>query len=172
MVMAVMAVVVFASGCTSNVYKTYNSNGISFNYPSSWDELSPDQLNLKVQGNTEVLAAVVDPNSVQNNNYQILAFFQQLTTTTSLADATAANVADIQSAGGQLISEKETTINGLSAKDITYTISTTSGVAKTERLVALQDGNNLYYIVCSAPTPDFNAQKSNFDLIVNSFTIE
>ncbi len=167
-----MVVVIFSSGCTNNVYKTFNSNGISFNYPSGWNELSPDQLNVKVQGNTEVLAAVVDPNSIQNNNYQILSFFQQVTTTTSLADATAANKADIQAAGGQVISEKDSTINGLNSKDLVYTTSTPSGVAKKERLVALQDGGNLYYIICSAPLADFDAQQSNFDLIINSFKIE
>ena len=167
-----MAVVIFSSGCTSNDYKTYNSNGIIFSYPSSWGELAPDQLNVKVQGNTQVLASVVDPKSIQNNNYQILVFFQQVTTNISLADATAANKADIQAAGGQVISEKDSTINGVAAKDMVYTISTPSGVAKTERLVALQDSSNIYYIVCSAPTGDFEAQKSNFDLIVNSFKID
>jgi predicted neuraminidase len=167
-----MGVVIFSSGCTNNVYKTYNSNGISFNYPSGWSELSPDKLNVKVQGNTQVLASVVDPASIQNNNYQILAFFQQVTTTTSLADSIAANKADIQAAGGQVISEKDSTINGLAAKDMVYTITTPSGVAKKERLVALQDGSNLYYIICSAPTSDFDAQQSNFDLIVNSFKVE
>ncbi|MBI5458881.1 PsbP-related protein [Methanobacterium sp.] len=165
-------VLAFVSGCTSNVYKTYDNNGISFNYPYGWSELSPDQLSLTVEGNSEVLAAVADPNNVQNDNYQILAFFQHISTTSTLADAISAIKAEIQAAGGQIISEKDRTINGVPANDLVYTISTQSGVAKKERFIALQDNNNLYYIVCSAPTADFDGQQSNFDLIIDSFEIQ
>jgi hypothetical protein len=33
-----------------NSYKTYDSNGISFHYPTGWNEVSPDKLSLTVEG--------------------------------------------------------------------------------------------------------------------------
>ena len=172
LILSIVLVVAFASGCTSNVYKTYDSNGISFHYPYGWSEVSPDQLSLTVEGSSEVLAVVVDPQNIQNNNYQTLVFFQQIPSTGTLDEATASIKAEIQSAGGQIISEKDRTINGVSAKDIVYTISTPSGVAKKERIVTFQDVTNRYYIVCSAPTADFDGQQSNFNLIIDSFEIQ
>nr|WP_255553879.1 PsbP-related protein [Methanobacterium subterraneum] len=102
-----------------------------------------------------------------------MVFFQQIPTTGSLAVATASLKTQIQAVGwGQVISETDRTINGVSAKDMVYSISTTSGVAKKERIIAMQDSSNRYYIVCSAPTADFDRQQSNFNLIIDSFKIQ
>lgn len=172
LILSIVLVVAFASGCTSNVYKTYDSNGISFHYPYGWSEVSPDQLSLTVEGSSEVLAVVVDPQNIQNNNYQTLVFFQQIPSTGTLDEATASIKSEIQAVEGQIISEKDRTINGVSAKDMVYTINTPSGVAKKERIVAFQDASNRYYIVCSAPAADFDGQQSNFNLIIDSFEIQ
>lgn len=126
-----------------------------------------------MEGSSEVLAVVVDPENIQNNNYQTLVFFQQIPTTGSLAVATASLKTQIQAVGwGQVISETDRTINGVSAKDMVYSISNTSGDAKKERIIAMQDTSNRYYIVCSAPTADFDRQQSNFNLIIDSFKIQ
>lgn len=172
LILSIVIIVAFASGCTTNNYKTYDSNGISFHYPTGWNEVSPDQLSLTVEGTSEVLAVVVDPENIQNNNYQTLVFFQRIPTTGTLAVATASLKTQIQAVGGQVLSETDRTLNGVPAKDMVYSISTTSGVAKKERIVALQNAGNRYYIVCSAPTADFDRQQSNFNLIIDSFEIQ
>lgn len=165
--------VLFASGCTVDTgNQTYNGNGISFQYPTNWEQLSPDKISASTSGSAEIIASVVDPNSIQNNNYQTLVFVQRASTTVSMAEAMAANRAAIESAGGQIISQKDLTVNGIAATELIYTISTPSGVAKKERMVTMDKNNNLYYIICSTPADGFDAQQSNFDQIIQSFQIQ
>ncbi len=71
--------VLFASGCTVDTgYQTYNANGVSFQYPTDWEQLSPDKISASTSGSAEIIASVVDPNSIQNNNYQTLVFCRKL----------------------------------------------------------------------------------------------
>lgn len=168
-VLGILILVVFASGCTSS--NTYNANGISFDYPSNWTELSKDQVTSASGGNVTVIAAVADPNSIQNNNYQTLVIVQSINTALSLNEAVTAFKSLIQSTGGQVVSEKSITVDGVSSKELIYTI-TVSGVAKKERLVIVPKNNKVYSIIGSASTADFNGQQANFDLIINSFKIQ
>ena len=168
--LGILILVVFASGCTSSS-NTYNANGISFNYPSNWTELSPDKVTFASGGNSTVIAAVADPNTIQNKNYQTLVLVQSINSTVSLSDAVTAFKNLIQSSGGQIVSEKSITVDGISSTELVYTISVT-GVAKKERLVIVPKNNKIYTITGSATSTDFNGQQSNFDLIINSFKIQ
>ena len=168
-VLGILILVVFASGCTSS--NTYNANGISFDYPSNWTELSKDQVTSASGGNVTAIAAVADPNSIQNKNYQTLVIIQSINTALSLNEAVTAFKSLIQSTGGQVVSEKSITVDGVSSKELIYTI-TVSGVAKKERLVIVPKNNKVYAIIGSASTADFNGQQANFDLIINSFKIQ
>lgn len=124
-----------------------------------------------MEGNSQVLAVVVNPDDVQNNNYQTLVFIQQLPGTATPAAVTESLKTQIQAVGGKVQSETDRTINGVPAKDLMYSISTTSGVVKTERFIALQDKNKFYAIVCSAPTDDFDKQQPNFNVVIDSFKV-
>ncbi|MEG3225306.1 MAG: hypothetical protein BME94_07275 [Methanobacteriales archaeon Met13] len=55
---------------------------------------------------------------------------QKASATVSMAEAMAVNRAAIESAGGQVISQKDLTVNGIAATELIYTISSPSGVAK------------------------------------------
>ncbi|MCC7550235.1 MAG: hypothetical protein KO316_01885, partial [Methanobacterium sp.] len=59
-------------------------------------------------------------------------------------------------------------LNNAQAYEMVYS-SADSGVSKKYRAVWVQRGSNIYVILCSARVEDYDAQQSNFDLVVNSF---
>ncbi|HMK54772.1 MAG TPA: PsbP-related protein [Methanobacteriaceae archaeon] len=170
--MAVL-LVLFVSGCTDNTKnQTYSGNGISFQFPTNWEQLPPENISASTLGSAEIIAAVVDPNSIQNNSYQTLVFVQRAPTSVTMVEAMAANRASIESAGGQVISQNDLTVNGIAATELIYIVSTPSGVTKKERMVVLDKNNTRFYIICSTPADGFDSQQSNFNQIIQSFQIQ
>jgi hypothetical protein len=169
----VITIVVFVSGCSFNAgFKTFDSNGITFQYPYSWDQLTPNQLQTSTNGTGEIIAVVADPESQQNNKYQALTYVQRSDTNVTLSQAMNANKAIIESSNGDVVSEQIITVNGVSANELIYTFNAPSGVAKKERLVAFEKNNQRYYIICSAPVNGFDTQQNNFNMIINSFKVK
>ena len=80
-VVAIVAIVVMASGCTSQTgnnstaTKTYSANGISFNYPSNWDIVNDTS-----NGNESVIALgdadIQKNNTVKGNGVAIIKIKQ------------------------------------------------------------------------------------------------
>lgn len=169
LVMAVLAVVVFSSGCTSQGNNTYNFNGISFNYSSSWQEIS----NIKTQ---DALAGVGDPDSVDKstNNVNTLVIVQKVpmpsgSTLKQFYDDTYAKYA--QDSTFQTISDKTIKVNGLTGYENVHK-SIVNGVLKEERVVWLEKNGNVYVILCGALISDFDSQQPNFNIVINSFKVQ
>jgi len=158
--------VALASGCTNQTTttptKTLAMNGISFQYPESWQEIAPENVTLAAGGGN-VIAAVYD-----SNNTDILALVQTTNAATAKQSYDATKTT-LNSAGGQIVSESTTTVDGTTAYQIDYTI--TSSIAKKERLILFEKGK-IYAITYSAPQADFDSQLSNFNVIVNSFKVQ
>ena len=165
---AVLAVVVFSSGCTSH-NDTYNFNGISFNYSSSWQEIS----NIKTQ---DALVGVGDPDSVDKstNNVNTVVIVQKVpmpsgSTLKQFYDDTYAKYANDSSF--QPISDKTIKVNGLTGYENVHKIIV-NGNLKEERVLWFQKNGNVYVILCGALIGDFDSQQSNFNIVINSFKIQ
>jgi hypothetical protein len=166
-VVAILALLVFASGCTST--NSYNANGISFNYPTSWQQFSSNT--------TDSVVAVGDPNSKDNSTGGVntLVVIQQAALPSGqdlkgTYDATYAQYVSSEPTY-KLISESTTTVDGTTAYVNTHTIEV-NGVTKQEEAVWLSKNGNIYVILCGALPGDFAAQQSNFDMVINSFKVQ
>lgn len=169
LVIAVLAVVVFSSGCISQGNNTYNFNGISFNYSSSWQEIS----NIKTQ---DAIAGFGDPDSVDEptNDVNTLVIVQKVpmpsgSTLKQFYDDTYTKYA--QDSTFQTISNKTITVNGLTGYENVHKIIV-DGNLKEERVVWLEKNGNAYVILCGALIGDFDSQQPNFNIVINSFKIQ
>lgn len=172
-VIAILAIIVLAFGCTDNPLtvstKIYSFNGISFNYPESWEEIK----NIKT---ANAIVDYGDPNSVDaaTGSVNTLVLIQKVPlpaghTLKQSYDATYAQYAASNSSHQQ-ISDKTINVNGQTAYEKTHKISA-GGVTKQERVVWLEKNGIIYVILCGTLPDTFNAQQANFDAIINSFKI-
>jgi len=167
LVVAILALLVFASGCTST--NSYSSNGISFNYPTSWQQLSTN--------GTLNIAAVADPNSKDNStgSANTLAIIQSEPLPSgqdvkAVYDATYSQYA-ASDPTYKSISDTTTTVDGVTAYVNTHTVDV-DGVTKQEEAVWFSKNGNVYIILCGALPSDFAAQQDNFNMIINSFKVQ
>lgn len=151
--------------------QTYNDNGISFNYPGTWNQLSAKDWDINSTSSNPTIAVVGDSNNAQNNSYVTMAMVQKTNQSGTLDEIVAASKADLQKdKKAVMISDKNITVNGLKAHDVFYNV-TMGGVNKKARLVVLVKNNTVYSLTLSAPASEFANQKENFDMIVKSFKV-
>jgi hypothetical protein len=67
------------------------------------------------------------------------------------------------------VSESTTTVDGATAYQMDYTITTS--IPKKERLILFEKGK-IYGLTYSTPQADFDSQLNNFNVIVNSFKVQ
>jgi hypothetical protein len=168
-VIAILALVIFTSGCTDDI-QSYSGNGVSFNYPGSWDELS------KVM-NANALVGVGDPDSIDKstNMANTVVIVQKVAmpsgyTLKQVVDATFAQIA-AKDSSFQKISEKAITYNGAEAYELVYKMNV-DGVQKQEKAVIFEKNGSLYGITGSSLPADFNSEQANFDMVINSFKVQ
>lgn len=171
LVIAILALVIFASGCTTggNNTSTYSGNGVSFNYPASWQQL---------QTSSQItLVSVGDPKSADNSTGSVntLVAVQKtaLPNGNSLKqvyDNTYAQFA-AQEASFKTISDTTTTVDGTTAYVNTHTVDV-RGVQKKEKAVWFEKNGSAYVILCGSLPADFDSQQANFDTIINSFKVQ
>jgi len=156
---------------TLTVYKAltpqnYDSNGISFNYPGSWVQLSlnnSDEVNGTAKYN---VVAIGDPNSDQN----ILVIVQKTKKSGTLEDIVAASKADLKKDwNATMLSDDIINVDGRQAHDVVYV--TDPKTNKKERMVIFDKNNMIYCIILGSSTFAFDGQKNNFDMIVKSFRV-
>ncbi len=169
-VIAIIALVVAASGCTSQngngnnstSTKTYSSNNITFNYPSSWEIISEN-----ASENGTVIA--VGDAEIQKNN----------TTTGNGAlifklPNTANNTADLNTLKTQVATLNGTnstiTIAGITANETTFNTSG-DNITGQIKLIDFTKGNYLYFIQYTTLSSDFQNQSGLFDIITKSFSV-
>lgn len=182
-VIAILALVVFASGCTNTgnqtsnqstqptiPTKSYAANGVSFSYPDSWEEL-------KSISTPNSIVAYGDPKSVDasTGNVNTLFVVQKVAmpgneTLKQAYDATYADFAATDSSFQQ-ISDGTATVDGTTAYVNTHKISV-SGVQKEEKAVWLEKAGNIYVILCGALPDAFANQQQNFDAVINTFHVQ
>ena len=148
----VLLIVIAFSGCTSSSNnsssseptKTYSANGVSFNYPESW------QVN-----DTASTIKVTNP---QTQN-AVLIMKSPIADMQTLANKRVETTTD------KIVSDNNLTVNGVSAREITIDKDTTK-----EIVTYIQAKSDLVYSVTyMAPQSDFDSMKITFNTIVNSF---
>ncbi|KAF5089199.1 hypothetical protein DSECCO2_29180 [anaerobic digester metagenome] len=171
--LALLCLVVSVSGCVSNQNQTnnttshYSQNGISFDYPGSWNTANA------VSNNS--VAAVADPNSVASTGEPQTFVLIQKSNATAGSDMQTvydANYASLfTNTSYQRVSEANITVNGAAALENVYTVNSTSATMQM-RAVWLKENSDIYVILCGALQSDFSNQQNNFNLVVNSFTVQ
>lgn len=180
-VIALLAIVIAASGCTdtgnqtanqtkSNVpTKTYQNDQLSFEYPETWVEVN-------ASSTPSVVVAVGDPKSADSNgNINTLTAIQKAplpsgSTLKDTFDATYQNFAQTETTY-KMVSEGSITVNGISGYENIHTIDV-KGVTKKERAVWLEKNGTIYVILCGALPANFDTANADFNVIINSFKIK
>ena len=167
LVISILALVVFASGCTSETQnKTYNASGVYFIYPGAWSELSSDQLNLT----SDAASAIV---AVSDNSGQTGVLVQSTPSLSqSLTDFVNTNKASIKKMGYTILSENTTTVNGVKAHQIIFSGSESSGSDTKQVMTLFKKNNKIYYIVFNSQPEDFDSQQANYDMVLKSFKVQ
>lgn len=157
-VLAILLVVVFAAGCTSES-KTYSGNGVTFQYPAEWsnDYKSDFQSSFGNTGNVLVSLGKDDAGIVVVN-------FDLGTAKVSASEFASAFKSSVTSGSFQFVSEKTVQIAGVTGYEQTYKYTENS--TQMYLSVTFFEKNNTMYLLMIG-TPD-NSQETN-DMILNSF---
>jgi hypothetical protein len=170
-VMVMLCAVVMVSGCVTdnkntNETKTYSQNNVTFTYPGTWDIANPTAQNS--------VAAVADPNSVQSGNPTTTVLIQKPNATqgTNISSVYTSNYATFfNNTGYQQVSEGNVTVNGSDALENVYKDNSTTN-PRQYRAVWLNENGTIYVILCIATVKDYANEQTNFNLIINSFTVK
>lgn len=169
-VIAIVALVVAASGCTSQngngtnstSTKTYSNNNITFNYPASWEIISENS-----SENGTVIAigdADIQKNNTTTGNGVVIFKLPQ----------TANNTADLKTLKTQVatLNGTNSTINiaGINANETTFN-TTANNVTGQIKLIDFTKNNFIYFIQYTTLSSDFQTQSGLFDIITKSFTV-
>jgi hypothetical protein len=167
-VIAIVALVVMASGCTSQngnnttATKAYSANGISFNYPDNWT-ITNDTSN-----NNTTLIALGDvdfnqTNGTKGNGVSILKVPQTNNSSAELASIKS----QFASFNG---TNTTTTIAGVTANETTFN-ATANNVTAQLRFIDFQKNNFVYFIQYITVSSDFQKQQQLFDTITKSLQV-
>lgn len=167
-VIAIVALVVLASGCTSQngnnttATKAYSANGISFNYPDNWTITNDTTSN-----NTTLIAlGDVDfnqTNGTKGNGVSILKVPQTNNSSAELASIKT----QFASFNG---TNTTTTIAGVTANQTTFN-ATANNVTAQLRFIDFQKNNFVYFIQYITVSSNFENQQQLFDTITKSLQV-
>jgi PsbP-like protein len=174
-VIALLALVVMSSGCTSNQNqtnqsqiptKTYAAGGISFQYPDTWNVTSVNKGNI-----TQIIVAdtqFINSNNTKGNGVLIL----KVPKTTNI-NMTQARQAILNQAKQSGMNASNGTVNiaGLTASETSYS-GTVNGTTESAKIIDFEKNNNLYLLLFVTMGVDVNAAQPYFDVIINSFKID
>jgi hypothetical protein len=171
--------VLFVSGCISDSDsnstdqpQTLAKNGISIKYPGTWVSANSE--------NNETIAAVADPSSVDSDTGfgKVSVIIQKKTLNSSLRNSSSLEAlfsqtyqALFSNSSYKLIADGYVTAGQYTnASECIYTVDE-NGTIKQHRAIWIENGNDVYVILSTAPESEFDSQSKNFDFIINSFKI-
>jgi hypothetical protein len=192
-VIAFLFLIVFSSGCISNdegsnnftvVNKTGNNSysvaGVSFRCPDNW-VVATDNVN----GNITIMASQIDEfnDSTSNSFGPVKAgysafsidnpqFEVHITPNNGMSDQKAIDQVKNQiSALENKISSEKWVVNGENAFKDVVIYNDTAELMRFEYIYFVKNGKT-YLITFSAKDKDFNKEKTNFEMILNSFKVQ
>ena len=154
LILALLIITIFAfepkdGGLMGAGTKHFDNNGISFDYPAEWNITNE---------NSSLIGSYSDPNGL---NVKVFKF--GLPPNYDLATRLQSDTAGTFGKNFQLVSQKNTTVDGTTAYEKDYTFNGT----QQRKEVWIQKNNILYGIVLTAP----NGMNVNLDSLVSSIKI-
>jgi len=166
--LAILSLVIFASGCASQE-KNYDANGISFNYPTTWNVTST------TSAANMTMVLVTDPDFTNTNGTKgttVIVFKIPKNTSSNINQVMHKTVQNVTQPGETASAIKEVTFNGINANETTFTRKNSDGAQIQSKVIYFERNNKLCIMMLSTVSSDFDAQKKNFELILNSFEFE
>lgn len=154
---AILLIVSFASGCITQP-KTYNDNGITFQYPEDWNTDYKNNVQKMLGSSTTVL------DSLGKNGAGVVVAKMNITGV-DLNELTSIFKSSMQLNGYQFISEKNRTVDGSNVQE---TVLKENSSQMYGSCIFLQKNNETYLIIVGTPDND----KSTVDMILNSFKVQ
>lgn len=159
-----LVLIVAASGCTNqqnlNLNKTYSSNGVSFIYPSNWTVQNSSTLQNQMRNTGEVLVVVGDGGSNKFGFAKLNISSNQRIA--SLSEWAANYNTTMKNQGSTYVSEKNLTVDGVDAYQITMQ---DSGSYVTD-VFFVKEGNG-YLAVHASPNND----QQTLDMIMKNLKV-
>lgn len=169
--------VIVASGCINNVEqtdnqtpqvktKTYSANGISFNYPSNWQEINKT-------GNYTI-AYLKDPNAKSDDNKS--GAVVEISKKASDGIPLKRYYEDVKSgatsvAGYQLLLERNIKVDNATAYEF-VSKAVDKDIEEQYRVILLEKKGFIYMIACGTRSPTYlSDEEENFDIIINSLKV-
>ncbi len=159
-----LVLVVIASGCTTqntqnSTTKTYSGNGVTFNYPANWTVQNSSTIQSQLGSVGTALGAVGD----ENNTFIVAKLNVGSNQALNSPSQAAANAkSTLTSQGYTFVSEKQLTIDGVNADQVTFQ---KSGAYYTYDYIV--KNNNGYWTTYASTSSD----QTNLDMILNSLKI-
>ena len=148
---------------------TYSAYGVSFNYPSNWD--------IQTANNDGREITVLDNNnfSYENvGNTNDIPQFQIQISPTGESDQDSNYLSQPIPVGWQKISNKTLDIDNNIAYETIYTINDTADYTEimTDQNIVFTKNGKIYLLDFQAPINDFENNKPDFNVILNSLKIQ
>lgn len=171
-VLLIMAVI-FVSGCITDsdnsgtnetdIPKTIAKNGILIKYPGSWVVANSS-------ANNSILV-IADPNSKDPGSGFSNVNIERQDLPSSLTSYFNQTYSKLFSNSEYVpIAQGNVSIGNYSALECIYT-QNDEGLVKQHRTLWIENNNQVYVILCTAPQGNFNRQSKNFDYILSNFEI-
>ncbi len=179
LIIGILILIVLASGCifisgsfqdlsdNSNISNnsdngTFSANGVSFNYPSNW------YLSQNTATGPTFSVSVFRYNSTDSTGLRLYIMPSNESTQDVINKGRNFVVSN-----GTIISNGTLKIDGNTAYQVTC-MDNNNGSSKNMRYegISFVKNGKMYSFLLQAPNKDFDKEKSNFDLILNSFKIQ
>ena len=172
-IVVILVFIVSTSGCTTisqvvNSFSnstgngTFSAYGVSFNYPNGWLAFADNQTGSKT----------IDVS--KDNSFNGVQLTMQIMDNNGLSEKGVINMMEnSQTKGWKKISNSTTTIDGQKAyMDVFIYKSGDSAQNMRFEQVYFVKNDTTYLMLLQAPDKDFDKEKSNFDIILNSMKIQ
>ncbi len=162
---AIVALIVMASGCTTQTgnnttTKTYSANGMTFNYPGNWtiiNETTNENGTIIALGDADIQ----QNNTIKGNGVSIIKIPKTANSSAELANLKS-EFANLNGTNGTI------SIAGVTANETTFN-SNVNNVTAQIKIIDFEKNNNLYLIQYATISTTFQNQQQLFDIITKSF---
>ena len=142
---------------------TYSGDGVSFNIPANWQVskvMDGSNINIDISknnSNNKIIIAI-SPNPKNMSNQDLINTIQYPS----------------NPSGWQKISNSTLTVDGNTAYENIYTVNDSSQFTEimTDEQINFIKNGYTYALDFQAPINDFNNEKSNFNITLNSFKVQ
>ena len=148
---------------------TYSKNGLKFDYPSGWKQISNLQYPSR-WGFPDPIVSYYQPIGNYNETYIETYFYIKQRDVPSLDEMLKDYRRDISNIGQTEVSERNITVNGMKAVELikTWHNGNMQYKALTVHIEAVP-GSKYYRIGCVVPANQYNKTLPIFEMVVNSF---